>query len=377
MYNAQTLKQELIGLVGWRQNPDSAGWQLTEMTSSSSGLWFNGVHPMLSIDNLISICPRFDLIDSDQVATNTAFTNWLQEKTEDAILKAIEAWIDAKFENKTTNNLLNRTDLFDVTGNITDLELSSGDVVGIEVTPSRQKSMTVGINKIGVQLDTNQILSVHLFKSGQVAPVQTVNIDYQGAGSVQWELVNWSLKGEGSYWIAYDQRTLTGNAINGVRDYTFNSRGLTSFPSGRFFSAIAFNAAIANVNDLWDLSKNDFTISTNYGLNFSMDVRCDYTDFIVDQKDLFKTLISLQVGMDLLREIAFNPQSRVNRNEANVTRSQLLYEIDGDTQGRNDFSVLGRYKKALGAIQFDTTGIDKTCLPCRRRAIRHKAIGPR
>jgi hypothetical protein len=134
---------------------------------------------------------------------------------------------------------------------------------------------------------------------------------------------------------------------------------------------------VANANNLWDLARNNFTVETNYGLNLSLDARCDYTDFIVDQKTLFKTLISLQVGMDLLREIAFNPQSRINRNEANVTRSQLLYEIDGDTQGRNDFSVLGRYKKALEAIQFDTTGIDKTCLPCRRQAIRHKAIGPR
>lgn len=377
MYNVQTLKQELIGLVGWRQNQDSSGWQLNDLTTSSSGLWFNGVHPMLTIDNLISVCPRFDLINSDQNAINTAFTNWLKQKTEDGIVKAIEAWIGEKFENKTANNLLAKTNLFDVTGNVTDLELSSGKVVGFEFTPARQGSLAVKINRVGLQFDTNQMIGLHLFKSGQTAPIQSVLIDYQGGGSVQWESVNWTMDGEGSYWVAYDQRTIVGNAINGVRDYTFDSSGLTSFPSGRFFRSVAFNAGVANLNNLWDLKENHFTVSTNYGLNFDMDVRCDYTNFIVDQKSMFQNLIALQVGMDLLREIAFNPESRVNRNEANATRAQILYEIDGDTQGRNDFSLLGRYKKAMAGIQFDTSGIDKTCLPCRRRGTRYKAIGPK
>lgn len=376
MYDAAQIKTELIGLVGWRQNPDSDGWQLTDMTTSSTGLWFNSIHPLLSIDNLISICPEFDRIHSDQSAINTAFTEWLKEKTEDAIVQAIEAWIDEKFEKKTASNLLERDKLFSVTGNFDDLELSSGKVVGIEVVPARSRSLLTEVTQIGVQFNTNQIIGVHLFKSGQKAPVQTQLVDYQGDGSVQWVNVSWKLDGEGAYFIGYDQRTVTGNAINGVRDYTWDRRGLTSYPTGRYFKATAFTADVADINNLWDLKENAYSVSTNYGLNLCLNARCDYTSFIIDQKNLFKSVIAYQVGINLLRELAFNPESRVNRNEANVERSQILYEIDGDTQGRNDSTLHGRYKKALKSVSFDDSGIDKICLPCRRRSIRFGSIGP-
>lgn len=376
MYDANQIKAALIGLVGWRQNPDTTGWQLTDLTTSSSGLFFNSVHPLLTIDNLISICPEFDRIHTAQADINAAFTAWLKEKTEDAILQAIESWIDEKFEKKSASNLLERDKLFNVTGNFTDLELSSEKVVGIEVVPARSRSMTTTITKIGVQFDTNQFVDLHLFKTGQKISVQSENIDYQGDGSVQWVDVDWSLSGEGAYYLGYDQRTITGNAINGVRDYTWDKRGLTSYPTGRYYKATAFNASVADINNLWDLKENAYSVSTNYGLNLCLNAQCDYSSFIIDQKDLFKSLIAYQVGINLLRELAFNPESRVNRNEANVERSQILYEIDGDTQGRNDSTVHVRFKKALKSISFDDSGIDKICLPCRRRSIRYSSIGP-
>lgn len=376
MYNANTLKTELIGLIGWKQNADPSGWQLTDLTTSSSGLWFNGVHPLLTIDNLISICPRFDIIDSDSAAINTAFTKWLKEKTEDHIVKAIELWFTQKANLRTASNLLERNRLFSSTGNNSELIVSSGKIVGFQVDPIREQSIIASISSFSLHLTANQVLNVHLFKSGQAAPMQTESVDYTEAGSVQWFDVDWQLDGEGSYWLAYDQSDLVGSAIDGIRDFAINYSGFQTFPTAKYFKIAAFNADVDD-SVLWDLSKNQYTTSTNYGLNLKLDVQCDYTQFIIDQQLIFKNVIALWVGMELLRELAFNSSSRINRNESNISSLQVLHAIDGDTQGRNDLSLSKQFKDGLNAIQFDTTGIEKTCLPCRKRGIRNKVIGPR
>lgn len=377
MYNVSEIKNEFIGLVGWNQNEYSTGFQLTDLTTSASGLFFNEVHPILTLENIASVCPEFDQMNlANTDAVNTAFTAWLKKKTEAGIVNGLEAWIEQKAEFGTSKNLLSRSSLFDSTGNFTDLETSTGKVVGFEISPSRSKSLMLKVKKLNVQFDTNQTIEIKLFKSGQKSAIETESVVYDSSGSVQEVSVDWSLSGEGSYFIVYDQQLLSGSAINGVKDYNFENQGYTSFPLGRYLKATAFCVAVADASELWDLKENQYSLSTNYGLNFELSVECDYTNFLIEQKLLFKNIIRYYVAIDMMRTIAFNPESRVNRNEANFTRSEILYEINGDTQGRNSSTIFGRLTKAIAAVQFDKTGIDSICLPCKKRSIRFGSLGP-
>ena len=414
MYNAATIKTELIGLVGWRQNADPSGWQLIAplTTAPTSGLYFNDVHPLLSFDNLISIAPDFPRITfpawsaltsyaiGDKVLVSSVyyiaiapslnqtppnatywavydpFTAWLKEKTEAGIIAAVDDWLASKSEMLTASALLSNDDLFKATGNISNLQAKAGNIVGLEIIPARSKNVILKIDRIGIQFDTNQTVRVYLFKSGRVTEVAHLDIVYAGAGAVQWADAGWELSGEGSYFIAYNEDAITGQAVNGVNDHTYLGSGVRNFPSSRYFQATAFTVDHDDAAALWDLTQNQYSLDTNFGLNLTTSARCSYTDFIVRQKNLFKTVIAHRVGMDLLREMAFNPQSRINRNAENITKGQVLYEIEGDTRGNREFSLSGQYKKALAAIQFDTNAIDPICLSCRRRGIRIGAIGP-
>jgi hypothetical protein len=51
MYSVSEIKSGLIGLIGWRQNVDITGVQLTDLTTTTSGLYFNDEHPLLTFDN--------------------------------------------------------------------------------------------------------------------------------------------------------------------------------------------------------------------------------------------------------------------------------------------------------------------------------------
>ena len=66
-----------------------------------------------------------------------------------------------------------------------------------------------------------------------------------------------------------------------------------------------------------------------------------------------------------------NPDVRVNRNQSNVTRDGILYELDGNPQGRA--GGLGcELKEAYKALSFDTRGLDRVCLTCNNHGVRYR-----
>jgi hypothetical protein len=76
-------------------------------------------------------------------------------------------------------------------------------------------------------------------------------------------------------------------------------------------------------------------------------------------------LIWKKIGIKVLQALAYNAEARINRNERNIDFNQIQFEINGDTQGKKQ-GLLNDYSNALNAISFDTTMIDKICLPCRK-----------
>lgn len=409
MYSPAQLKAGLIGLVGWRQNYDPDGVQLSALTAPTSGLYFNDEHPLLNIENLLSIAPEFtklgapdtwgsgtayivgDLVtlggtkyrataaSTNQTPPNAdywevydPFTAWLKEKTEAGIIRAVNAWLDKKLLVNTGNNLLERKQLLEAAGNLNDLDTNNANIAGIEITPIRSRNITANIEAIGLQFDTSQTITVHLFSSSQSEALESKAVAYATAGALQWETVDWQLSGSGSYYIVVDQDDITGQSINGVTEHANACGGVEQLPRGKFFRASAFDVS-GGAASLWDLDNMSYTRSTNYGLNLRINVQCDFTALILEQKNLFATLIAKQVAIDLLRELAFNPTSRVNRHEANIDRTTLLYEIDGDSQGRPG-GMRKQLEDAINSIQFDTTGIDKYCLQCHKRGVKYRAV---
>ena len=90
----------------------------------------------------------------------------------------------------------------------------------------------------------------------------------------------------------------------------------------------------------------------------------DYTDFLKSQKSKFSNIIGLGVAIEMLRELAFNANARINRGQANINTMQVLYEIDGDSSS---------LKKAGLKYQFDLA-CKAIALPRRRKGVRYRSI---
>jgi len=240
MYNASALKTELIGLIGWRQNEDSSGTQLTGLTSTSSGMYYNDEHPLLTFDNLLSIAPEYSRIHGTQSEINDAFTAWLQNKTEAGIIRAVQTWIDRKFQMRTAANLLDRRQLYEVTGRQENTDNNDSKLVGLEIVPKRSRNLKMTIEQIGVQFDTNGTVTVYLFNALSATSEQSQAITYTGSGGVQWETVDWVLSGAGAYYLVYLQDAAPGLSINGAVEHHYSENELTYIPMGHFFQVTPF-----------------------------------------------------------------------------------------------------------------------------------------
>lgn len=380
MYDIQTIKTGLLGLIGYRQNIDPTGTQLSEMTTSESGLFYNNAHPLLTFGNLLSIAPQFDLL----AATTATFTDWLKERTEQGIIQALNFWLENKVKKNTARNLLTRSTLFETTGNFVDLIDVKDYRVGFEIIPLRSNGVVQRITQVGLQFTQNQTIPIKLFQSGKLEPIFSFDFVYTGGGSVQWFDLStldaiWSMKGGASYYLSYDLNTIVGNPINGVYDYALgldSSRfgRLDLFTFNRFFGVHGYKTSESFVA-LGDLTKNQYDYSTNYGVNLKFDARTDYTDFILEQKSLFTTAIQKQVAINLIQELGNNSNARANRNEGNVNWEKVQFALRGDTQTtRKQFGLYAEFYQAIDAIQFDTTGIDNAILPVKRRGTRFTTI---
>ena len=69
-----------------------------------------------------------------------------------------------------------------------------------------------------------------------------------------------------------------------------------------------------------------------------------------------------------------NPNVRVNRYQSNATRTDILYELDGNTSGVRPGGLGYQLKKAYEALKLDTQGLDRVCLSCNNRGVRYKAV---
>lgn len=125
---------------------------------------------------------------------------------------------------------------------------------------------------------------------------------------------------------------------------------------------------------LWDIKENNYKYDTNFGLNLDVSVECDITDFILEQKKLFLDIIANQVAVDLLKEFVYNANVRTNRHSINASRIDIIRELDGDPSSLQNSGLNYQLDKAFEAVEINTTGMDRICLPCNNKGIKIKSI---
>lgn len=430
MIRINDIQESLLHLVGWEQSISDKNKISDDLTQTDSGLYFQNAHSLLTLQNIRSCMPdEFQLqypewkateiyakgdkvIYNDKLyiatATNqnetpTTLLSWaIYDVFSDYILRLTKAGISTMVQNfltekqisRETKNLLERRTFFDGAGRIVNTETNRGKIVGFEITPTRSMGVTTKIEKIGLQFKTNGEVTIYLFHSSQINPIKTVTLNYTGSGSYQWfTLADWYLSyisqsnnSGGSWYICYNQNDIDDmQAINFTRDWsrepcgTCNKgsletwRQITKYMMVSPFQVKALRT-FAQYPELWDIETNVYTNTRNYGLNCEISVGCDLSDFIISQRSIFANVLQKQVAYNILRLMAMNPDVRVNRNQSNISRMDILYELDGNTAGTYRNGLGYELKQAYKALNIDTLGIDRICLACNNGGVKYTTV---
>lgn len=318
------------------------------------------------------------------------FSEWLEEKTAASILKAIESYYSTQLADRTARNILESKVLFDGAGRLANVVRPTNSIVGFEIVPVRAEGVTLKIEQVGVQFNKNGKFTLYLMHSSSPTPINTIEVNYTRNGGMQWidtpELflpyMSADTDAGGSWYLVYNQKELSDmQAIQKERDWSKSPCPSCSRVDyinwqawSKYLEIHPFKTPAGEEMQMWDVDGNVYTYTTNYGLNLKITLECDLTPILVDQRKAFQNVIGLQVAADMIREFAYNPNFRINRMQQNFSRNELLYELDGDSQGYKKSGILHRLDKAMEAVRIDTTGINRICLPCRNNGIRYTTI---
>lgn len=324
-------------------------------------------------------------------------SDFLERVTRNGIATAIQTFTQIKQLDKETRNLLERLTFFDGAGRIRATLQNTHKLVGFEIVPVRALGVTAKIEKIGLQMTGGTgIVKMYLFHSSQIDPIKTFDLDFQVKnGGFQWftledcflPYISKDNNSGGSWFLCYNQDELPQGmeAINVSKDWSREPCGTCNIGSVEVWRELTkylqvtpfmYNApeTFAEYPELWDIAYTMYTNTQNYGLNCEITVGCDLTDFIISQRQIFQDVIQKQVAVIALRALAMNPNVRVNRYQSNATRTDILYELDGNTSGVRPGGLGYQLKKAYEALKLDTQGLDRVCLSCNNRGVRYKAV---
>ncbi len=439
MVRACDIQEKLLHLIGWEQNYDTSDLKISDaLTVSESGLYFQQIHPLLTLQNMSCIAPDFKNItfpeyenkefskgnivtykgktykliretnrdeqkqlvppyNSEYWVETNPFSEWLEGKTKASIQKAITRYCNEKTAEGTNKPLCESRTLFDGTGRLVDTVKNKKNLVGFEIVPIRAKGVTTKINKICLQFTKAGEYTLYLMHSSIYEPIRTIKLTKTRDNSAEWFTIDdlylpyqsEDIDAGGSWYLCYSQSELPegSQAIRKNKDWSKEPCGSCSrrellawMAWSKYIEIHPFyvNEELTDIEDeslhLWDIENNQYTYDNNYGLNLEVTVSCDITDFIVEQRMMFQDVIAKQVAIDMLREFAYNSNVRTNRHSINASRLDILYEVDGDSSSMKKSGLSYQLDIAFKAIKLSTSGIDRVCLPCKNNGIKYRVV---
>ena len=430
MIRIEQIQDALLHLVGWEQSYDPQEQIDDALTETESGLTFQHAHPMVTLENVKATMPEHYMYQyeawkvtaeydkgakvSHQLKVWESLKNhnegntpedgseywkeydflsvWLERLTRSAIAKTVQTFMTKKSLLRESKNLLERRSLFDGAGRITNTSENGQRLVGMEIVPAYSMGVTTKLERVGLQMTgATGMVTLYIFHSSRVDPYYTIEFEVtKGNGTMEWkDLKDFYLPylgDTGAWYVVYNQADLPAGmeAVNVTKDWSREPCGTCNRGSLEAWRALTkyimvspfrVNAleTFAKFPELWDVADNVYTNTHNYGMNMVVSVGCDLTDFIIQQRAIFATALQRQMAVDVIRTLAMNPEVRVNRHQSNASKEELLYEVDGNPQGRA--TGLGKeLEDAYNALDLDTRGIDRICLSCVPTRVKYTTV---
>ena len=366
MFKSDKLIPAYKNLIGWRNHFDTAEIDIDAgLQTSESGEYYQDKHPAL----------RLDYIQST-LSGNQDLEEYLALKVETAISGIFNDIIQYRQVSNYGKTLLEQAQLLNRHSWVGDKIVNQNRFVGFQIKAKDQTGLQVIINEIGLQLDAPQTLKLYLFHSQKEEALQTFEIETTDTG-FKWKKVDEELSAispelyhGGVFVLGYYQSDLISQAIN-YSNFNWDKGECGGCNNGYYaiWQSIrkhfhVYPVYVPNGNfeaeKMFDLRNAVYCNDTSWGLNLKFTVRCDLTEFFIQNKFAFKNLLSLKVAHLILNEMKFCQET--NFVEENL-KMMIIRDLEGDKE-TNALNISQLYNRELKAVTFNISAINNRCLDC-------------
>lgn len=426
MFTTSVVQSCLEGLVGFLQPTDPAYPPIqSSLLATASGQTLS--HPLCVMENLYNVAPEFGSFEYEawsvatayekgqrvaasgktwearaQLAANSTlapplaldsweeinpFSAWIKQVYGQACVNLLNTVIREKKLHTAARSLLESQQLYQGPGAAYNTIIKKGRFLGFEIGLTSTEGLAMRIDKIGMQVDTPQTLTLYLYNSSQAVAVATFDVNIATASSFAWQPIADAVIGymhndtdsDSVWYLGYYEEDLNGQAIGKEMNISsapclscdqFNISSYNKWSRYTWLNAIEVpETALSPTRDLFNTTKASRVNTSNWGMNLSVSVMCDLSNVACANKMLLADGLAMQLALEFLQHIAFNTRTNVISDK---TKQLAMAELD-DNEKSGSFK--SQYVKAVRALSLDLSGLNVACMPCSTRStIRKTAI---
>lgn len=331
MINVAKIQTSLIGLIGFKQpfNPDYAIVDADNLLSSSG--YFVTDNPYAKIEY---IKDNQDYISISDVNFNLVL-NQLK-------LSAISNVVNQVFSEY---DFIDRNLLFKNASRKTNTEALPIGFVGYRVQVGKTKNVAFKLNRVLLDFQGTGIIKLLLWNTAKLEVLESKEIeittDHQEV-VLDWVLDNSEETYKGDYYIGYNTQDLTVFPYR--RDYE-NGNVMSSF---KYLCIEQVAVPNHDSETLFDVSTYD-GLSEDTGLNFDISIFDDYTDFVINNKQLFARAIQLDCQIQCIQLYLSSLRSNLNQSMSAQLYEKIMIELEG-TSSESLIKVKGLKNQLIGEI---------------------------
>lgn len=369
MFDVARINQEFENVVGFENhyNTTDVPALSPNLLISDSGKFINYAYsPYMNLQTIVECLPK-----------DLPLSTFLEDTRKGAILDVLQDLQEIKgLEGKA---LLNSTLLFDGVGFAGDAIVNTGRLCGLQVKVKPNIGLTAVIDAISLQLNAVDTTTIYIYHSSQSNAIATINYN-SGANGINWESSNIQMGAEndivkgGYYYITYYQDDLTARAIP-YKKYSFNTGVCGTCNGGQsnalfdaqkpHFEIKPFYVGSAGL-DLVNRTKFDESLivyeddKNNYGLNLKLSVKCDLTQFYIDNKLMVADAIMSKILIKVMEQQFASKTINQTNSDIKIT---LQINLFGDANTKEK-SFIQKYKDSLKMLNLNFSSINNSCIKC-------------
>lgn len=331
MIQVSKIQNALVGIVGFNQpyNPSYAIVDAENLLSDSG--YFVTDNPYAKIEYIKDNQDFLKITDTD-------FNLLLKDLKKRSISNVCnQVFSDYDF--------IDRSLLFKNASNKTVLEVLPIGFVGYRIKVTSEKNIAFKISRVLLDFDGAGTFTLLVFNSSKKEPIYTqevtITTDHQEV-VLDWVLDNSSSTYKGDYYIGYINNNLDVKPFK--REFN-NASVMTKFNDVCIEKVSVINHLTGT---LFDLQKVE-GLSQHDGLNFDISVYEDFTDFVINNKNLFAKAVCLDMVIQCMQ--MYLSSLRSNRNQ--MIAEQLYEKVIAELEGTNPDSVIrvkGMKPQLIGEI---------------------------